>query len=78
MPVSPSLSSLPDLPEISVSHVNLTVREGDNAVVTCNGSGSPLPDVDWIVTGLQSINTHQVGVLGSSLWGGWGPTTSSS
>lgn len=59
------LSSLPDLPEISVSHVNLTVREGDNAVITCNGSGSPLPDVDWIVTGLQSINTHQVGALGS-------------
>ena len=59
------LSSLPDLPEISVSHVNLTVREGDNAVITCNGSGSPLPDVDWIVTGLQSINTHQVGVRGS-------------
>ncbi|XP_042554460.1 NT-3 growth factor receptor isoform X5 [Dipodomys spectabilis] len=48
-----------DLPEISVSHVNLTVREGDNAVITCNGSGSPLPDVDWMVTGLQSINTHQ-------------------
>nr|XP_019838743.1 PREDICTED: NT-3 growth factor receptor-like [Bos indicus] len=48
-----------DLPEISVSHANLTVREGDNAVITCNGSGSPLPDVDWIVTGLQSINTHQ-------------------
>ncbi|XP_021022136.1 NT-3 growth factor receptor isoform X2 [Mus caroli] len=48
-----------DLPEISVSHVNLTVREGENAVITCNGSGSPLPDVDWIVTGLQSINTHQ-------------------
>lgn len=59
---SPTLSSLPDLPEISVSHANLTVREGDNAVITCNGSGSPLPDVDWIVTGLQSINTHQVGV----------------
>lgn len=58
----PALSSLPDLPEISVSHANLTVREGDNAVITCNGSGSPLPDVDWIVTGLQSINTHQVGV----------------
>lgn len=48
-----------------MSHVNLTVREGDNAVITCNGSGSPLPDVDWIVSGLQSINTHQVGVLGS-------------
>ena len=61
---SPALSSLPDLPEISVSHANLTVREGDNAVITCNGSGSPLPDVDWIVTGLQSINTHQVGGLG--------------
>ena len=45
-----------------MSHANLTVREGDNAVITCNGSGSPLPDVDWIVTGLQSINTHQVGV----------------
>lgn len=57
---------LPDLPEISVSHVNLTVREGDNAVITCNGSGSPLPDVDWIVTGLQSINTHQVGILASA------------
>lgn len=55
----------PDLPEISVSHVNLTVREGDNAVITCNGSGSPLPDVDWIVSGLQSINTHQVGVRAS-------------
>lgn len=58
MPVFPALA---DLPEISVSHVNLTVREGDNAVITCNGSGSPLPDVDWMVAGLQSINTHQVG-----------------
>lgn len=50
-----------DLPEISVSHVNLTVREGENAVITCNGSGSPLPDVDWTVAELHSINTHQVG-----------------
>ncbi|RMB94303.1 hypothetical protein DUI87_29111 [Hirundo rustica rustica] len=48
-----------DLPEISVSHVNLTVREGENAVITCNGSGSPLPDVDWTVAELHSINTHQ-------------------
>ncbi|XP_070809981.1 NT-3 growth factor receptor isoform X2 [Pituophis catenifer annectens] len=48
-----------DLPEISVSHVNLTVCEGENAVITCNGSGSPLPDVDWIVVNLHSINTHQ-------------------
>ncbi|KFQ37995.1 NT-3 growth factor receptor, partial [Mesitornis unicolor] len=53
-----------DLPEISVSHVNLTVREGENAVITCNGSGSPLPDVDWTVADLHSINTHQVGVVG--------------
>ncbi|KAF7241579.1 NT-3 growth factor receptor [Varanus komodoensis] len=48
-----------DLPEISVSHVNLTVCEGENAVITCNGSGSPLPDVDWTVVNLRSINTHQ-------------------
>lgn len=44
-----------------MSHVNLTVREGENAVITCNGSGSPLPDVDWTVADLHSINTHQVG-----------------
>uniref|UniRef100_A0ACB8G716 NT-3 growth factor receptor n=1 Tax=Sphaerodactylus townsendi TaxID=933632 RepID=A0ACB8G716_9SAUR len=48
-----------DLPEISVSHINLTVCEGENAVITCNGSGSPLPDVDWMVVNLRSINTHQ-------------------
>ncbi|XP_066490837.1 NT-3 growth factor receptor isoform X2 [Tiliqua scincoides] len=48
-----------DLPEISVSHVNLNVCEGENAVITCNGSGSPLPDVDWMVVNLHSINTHQ-------------------
>ncbi|XP_029431146.1 NT-3 growth factor receptor isoform X3 [Rhinatrema bivittatum] len=48
-----------DLPEISVSHSSLDVREGENAIVTCNGSGSPLPDVDWIVASLHSINTHQ-------------------
>ncbi|XP_041074043.1 NT-3 growth factor receptor-like isoform X1 [Polyodon spathula] len=54
--------TLCDLPEISVSHSNLTVMEGERVVVTCNGSGSPLPDVDWIVTGLHSINTHQTNV----------------
>lgn len=48
-----------------MSHVNLTVREGENAVITCNGSGSPLPDVDWTVADLHSINTHQVGAAGS-------------
>ncbi|KAM9313125.1 NT-3 growth factor receptor isoform 2-T2 [Gastrophryne carolinensis] len=51
-----------DIPEISVSHISLVVHEGDNAVVTCNGSGSPLPDVDWTVTNLHSINTHQTNV----------------
>lgn len=49
-----------DVPEISISRSSLVVHEGDNAVVTCNGSGSPLPDVDWTVTNLHSINTHQV------------------
>uniref|UniRef100_A0A3B4VD82 Tyrosine-protein kinase receptor n=1 Tax=Seriola dumerili TaxID=41447 RepID=A0A3B4VD82_SERDU len=45
-----------DLPEISVSHSNLTVIEGDRVMATCNGSGSPLPEVDWPVNGLHSIN----------------------
>ncbi|XP_075431312.1 NT-3 growth factor receptor isoform X4 [Ascaphus truei] len=56
-----------DPPEISVSHSSLIVQEGDNAVVTCNGSGSPLPDVDWIVTNLHSINTHQTNVNWSNV-----------
>ncbi|XP_077328768.1 NT-3 growth factor receptor isoform X1 [Lithobates pipiens] len=51
-----------DVPEISVSHSSLVVHEGDNAVITCNGSGAPLPDVDWTVTNLHSINTHQTNV----------------
>ncbi|XP_071345330.1 NT-3 growth factor receptor-like isoform X2 [Trachinotus anak] len=45
-----------DLPEISVSHSNLTVVEGDRVTAICNGSGSPLPEVDWPVNGLHSIN----------------------
>ncbi|KAG9489126.1 hypothetical protein GDO78_005233 [Eleutherodactylus coqui] len=51
-----------DVPEVSVSHSSLEVHEGDNAVVTCNGSGSPLPDVDWTVSHLHSISTHQTNV----------------
>uniref|UniRef100_A0AAQ6IQ32 receptor protein-tyrosine kinase n=1 Tax=Anabas testudineus TaxID=64144 RepID=A0AAQ6IQ32_ANATE len=47
-----------DLPEISVSHSSVLVMEGDNVTVSCNGSGSPLPEVDWTVGGLHSINTH--------------------
>ncbi|KAL4641900.1 NT-3 growth factor receptor-like [Arapaima gigas] len=51
-----------DLPEISVTHSSLMVIEGDNVTVTCNGSGAPLPEVDWTVNGLHSINTHQSNV----------------
>ncbi|XP_018594781.1 NT-3 growth factor receptor-like isoform X1 [Scleropages formosus] len=51
-----------DLPEISVTHSNLTLTEGDNVTFTCNGSGTPLPEVDWTVSGLHSINTHQSNV----------------
>ncbi|XP_042199000.1 NT-3 growth factor receptor [Callorhinchus milii] len=48
-----------ELPEISVSHNNLVVKAGEDVVVTCNGSGSPLPDVDWNVTHVRSIGIHQ-------------------
>uniref|UniRef100_A0A3Q3J7T5 Tyrosine-protein kinase receptor n=1 Tax=Monopterus albus TaxID=43700 RepID=A0A3Q3J7T5_MONAL len=44
-----------DLPDINVSHSNLTVVEGDRVTAICNGSGSPLPEVDWPVNGLHSI-----------------------
>lgn len=50
-----------DLPDISVSHSNLTVIEGDRVTAICNGSGSPLPEVDWPVNGLHSINAQEVG-----------------
>ncbi|XP_062857003.1 NT-3 growth factor receptor [Trichomycterus rosablanca] len=48
-----------DLPEVSVTHSNLTVMEGDRVTVICNGSGVPVPDVDWIVNSLHSITAHQ-------------------
>ncbi|XP_040018844.1 NT-3 growth factor receptor-like [Gasterosteus aculeatus] len=51
-----------DLPEISVSHSNLTVVEGDQVTAICNGSGSPLPEVDWPVNGLHSINAQEARV----------------
>ncbi|KAJ8252148.1 hypothetical protein COCON_G00214600 [Conger conger] len=54
--------SLCDLPRITVTHRNVTVVEGANITVACNGSGSPLPEVDWTVGGLHSINTHQSNV----------------
>lgn len=50
----------PDLPEINVSHSSVLVTEGDNVTVSCNGSGAPLPEVDWTVGDLHSINTHLV------------------
>ncbi|XP_031141360.1 NT-3 growth factor receptor isoform X2 [Sander lucioperca] len=51
-----------DLPDISVSHSNLTVIEGDRVTAICNGSGSPLPEVDWPVNGLHSINAQEARV----------------
>ncbi|XP_042352322.1 NT-3 growth factor receptor [Plectropomus leopardus] len=51
-----------DLPDISVSHSNLTVVEGDRVTAICNGSGFPLPEVDWPVNGLHSINAQEARV----------------
>ncbi|KAL7401798.1 hypothetical protein ABVT39_004741 [Epinephelus coioides] len=51
-----------DLPDINVSHSNLTVVEGDQVTAICNGSGSPLPEVDWPVNGLHSINAQEARV----------------
>uniref|UniRef100_A0A7N8XB49 Tyrosine-protein kinase receptor n=1 Tax=Mastacembelus armatus TaxID=205130 RepID=A0A7N8XB49_9TELE len=51
-----------DLPDISVSHSNLTVIEGDRVTAICNGSGSPLPEVDWPVNGLHSVNAQEAKV----------------
>ncbi|XP_075997923.1 NT-3 growth factor receptor-like [Genypterus blacodes] len=51
-----------DLPDISVSHSNLTVVEGGQVTATCNGSGSPLPEVDWPLNGLRSIGTQHAAV----------------
>ncbi|KFU92382.1 NT-3 growth factor receptor, partial [Chaetura pelagica] len=57
-----------DLPEISVSHVNLTVREGENAVITCNGSGSPLPEsVPAKLHCKHRVNTRQIPTVPFSL-----------
>ncbi|XP_039989052.1 NT-3 growth factor receptor [Xiphias gladius] len=56
-----------DLPDISVSHSNLTVIEGDRVTAICNGSGSPLPEVDWPVNGLHSINAQEAKVYDNTI-----------
>ncbi|XP_056454576.1 NT-3 growth factor receptor-like isoform X1 [Gadus chalcogrammus] len=48
-----------DVPDISVSHSNLTLVEGAQVTVSCNGTGSPLPEVDWNPAGMRSINVHK-------------------
>ncbi|KAJ3594140.1 hypothetical protein NHX12_006472 [Muraenolepis orangiensis] len=35
------------LPEVSVSVSSVYVSEGDNVTLSCNGTASPLPEVDW-------------------------------
>ncbi|KAM9854315.1 NT-3 growth factor receptor-like [Aulostomus maculatus] len=55
-----------DLPDISVSHSNLTVIEGDQVTATCNGSGSPLPEVDWPVNGLHTFDSQEARVYGNN------------
>ncbi|KAG7468170.1 hypothetical protein MATL_G00140050 [Megalops atlanticus] len=67
IPLQDMNNSFCDLPEISVTHSNLTVIEGDNVTVTCNGTGAPLPDVDWNINGLHSIDTHQSNVYGQNV-----------
>ncbi|XP_060784475.1 NT-3 growth factor receptor [Neoarius graeffei] len=48
-----------DVPEISVTHSSLMVNEGDRVIITCNGTGDPVPDVDWKVSSLKSISIQQ-------------------
>uniref|UniRef100_A0A3Q3D8K7 Tyrosine-protein kinase receptor n=1 Tax=Hippocampus comes TaxID=109280 RepID=A0A3Q3D8K7_HIPCM len=48
-----------DLPEITISQTNITVTEGDSITTTCNGSGSPLPKVDWSASGLHSFYSQK-------------------
>ncbi|CAL8243609.1 unnamed protein product [Lota lota] len=56
-----------DLPEVSVSVSSVFVTEGDNVTLSCNGTASPLPEVDWTVGGLHTINTHLSTVYSPSL-----------
>ncbi|XP_077453058.1 NT-3 growth factor receptor-like isoform X2 [Stigmatopora argus] len=49
-----------DLPDITVSNSNLTVEEGGSVTTTCNGSGSPLPEVTWRVPDLHLADPQEV------------------
>ncbi|XP_063053474.1 NT-3 growth factor receptor [Engraulis encrasicolus] len=48
-----------DMPEVAVTQNNITVTEGDKVVMFCNGTGMPVPEVDWRVGGLETVNHHQ-------------------
>lgn len=52
--------SVSELPVVSVSHSNLTVVEGNQVTVSCNGTGLPTPNLDWSVNGLHSTTSHMV------------------
>ncbi|XP_077565398.1 NT-3 growth factor receptor-like [Stigmatopora nigra] len=49
-----------DLPDITLSNSNLTVEEGGSVFATCNGSGSPLPEVTWRVPDLHLGDPQEV------------------
>ncbi|XP_041966979.1 NT-3 growth factor receptor isoform X1 [Alosa sapidissima] len=48
-----------DLPEVSMTHTSITVTEGDNVTTFCNGTATPIPEVDWNINGLTSTQIHQ-------------------
>nr|XP_005991737.1 PREDICTED: high affinity nerve growth factor receptor [Latimeria chalumnae] len=43
-----------ELPQVNVTHQNLTVTEGEGTVLTCTVAGHPSPLANWDVTGLES------------------------
>ncbi|XP_038130773.1 NT-3 growth factor receptor-like isoform X2 [Cyprinodon tularosa] len=56
-----------DLPVVSVSHSNIIVVEGGQVTVICNGSGSPIPEVDWPADRLRSIPEHGATIYNNSV-----------
>ena len=45
-----------DKPEFTSHPVNLTVEEGNNVTLSCNGIGNPLPSFSWTING-SAVNT---------------------